>query len=218
MAAWQDPAAPVRGGAGFARGIGTYRLLAGICGGVLCMLLAGSVSARSLAALQKGPLPDRDPGALVAAYVEADADGLQTSSENWPLVRRFAVWEDGPGWDTVTIVTAAKVHKAQLRHGRATVRVRYDIFGTLYDDGDYNPVLKPPRSKSRTVTFRLIQRHGRWKIVAPQDGPRVGIAQLLDERYATYCREHDCAANRAIAALRAERARHPFAVTRSAQK
>jgi hypothetical protein len=179
---------------------------------VLFALAAGKLYGAPIALLQNGALPSGDPTALVAAFVDADANGLQTSSEYWPLVRRFAVWEDGPGWDTVTIVTAATVHAAQLRGRRATVRVQYAVFGTLHDDGDYNPVLKSARNRMQNITYRLIKQQGGWKIVAPQDGPRVVITQLLDDRYVEYCRQRDCATNRVIQALRAERDRHPFAV------
>lgn len=179
----------------------------------LFALLTPEVFAAPLAELLKGALPNGDPTALIAAFVDADANGLQTSSDYWPLVQRFAVWEDGPGWDTVSIVTSATVHAARRSGHKATVRVQYAVFGTLYDDGDYNPVLKPVRARTRNITYRLVQTKEGWKIVAPQDGPRVGIAQLLDDRYADYCRQHDCASNQVIQALRTEQVKHPFRVT-----
>jgi hypothetical protein len=182
---------------------------------ITAMLLvtgAGAARADTLAEMKAGKLPTGNPQALVRDFVDADAQGLQTSSDHWPLVRRFAVWADGPGWDTVTIVTEVEIGYAKIHGKRATVPVRYTVFGMLYDDGDFNPVLKPARKTTQKVTFRLVRRRDGWKIVAPQDGPRVSIPQLLDDRYKDYCETHDCKTNGTIQALRAEQEKHPFGI------
>lgn len=178
-------------------------------------LLAGMAFGRSpqaatLEEIARGELPSGDPVALVSLFIEADANGLQTSGEHWPLVQRFAIWQDAPGWDTVTVVTSARLLGSRIEGDVARVRVRYGVLGIMYEGEHGNPILEALPASAQEIEYTLERQGGVWKIVAPQDGPRISIGHALEVRYARYCGTHDCEREPAIRALRREAESGPF--------
>ncbi len=121
------------------------------------LMFCGALHAASLEEIANGQLPVLDPVALVSLFVEADADGMQTSGEHWPLVRRFTVWLDAPGWDTVTVVTLARVLGARIEGDAASFRVRYGVLGIMYEGEHGNPILEPLASRVQEFDYTLEQ-------------------------------------------------------------
>lgn len=153
-----------------------------------------------------GPLPDSDPAALLAAYLRADAWGLQLSSENWPLVTRFTTWQDGPGWDTSAVVESAEIIGRRDLGKRAEVTVRVRKIGDLHGDGEMMPVLDTTTAGTVTRKFILenLGKNGEvhWKIVEPQDGPHLAVDYVLVDLIPAWCGKRDCRQTEAYRVLR----------------
>lgn len=178
---------------------------------LLAVLAFGrSPQAATLGEIARGEPPSAEPVALVSLFIEADADGLQTSGEHWPLVQRFAIWQDAPGWDTVTVVTSARLLGSRIEGDVARVRVRYGVLGIMYEGEHGNPNLEALPATTQEIEYTLERQGGAWKIVAPQDGPRISVRHALEVRYAKYCGAHDCEREPAIRALRREGQSGPF--------
>lgn len=153
-----------------------------------------------------GPLPDSDPVALVGAFMRADAWGLQLSSENWPLVTRFATWADGPGWDASAVVEWAEIASHRESGKRSEITVRMRKIGDLHADGDYMPVLDTSTAGTETRKF-ILENVGKgdqahWKIVEPQDGPHIAVDYVLADLLPAWCGKRDCRKTAAYRILR----------------
>lgn len=141
-------------------------------------------------------VPDSDPVALVEAFLKADAQGLQSSSENWPLVTRFTTWLDGPGWDTSTVVEGAEIADRRLSGRRAEIAVRMRKIGELHADGENMPVLESAGETLVTRRF-VLENVGKgeephWRIVEPHDGPYLAVDFVLTKVLPNWCGERGC--------------------------
>jgi hypothetical protein len=173
------------------------------------VLSGGSVQKATAATITppwSGPVPDNDPAALLGAFMRADAQGLQVSSGNWPLVTAFATWEDGPGWDTSTIVEWAEVAEHHDLGKRSDITVRMRKIGDLHSDGDGMPVLDTSTAGMETRKF-ILQNVGKggethWKIVEPQDGPHLAVDYALMKILPDWCGKRDCTKTTAYRVLR----------------
>lgn len=153
-----------------------------------------------------GAVPDGDPAALVTAFIQADAWGLQTGS-HWPLVQTFTTWPDGPGWDFAMVVESAEIVSHRTHGAREEVVVLVKVLGRLASDGETMPVFDASRAGVTTRTF-VLENVGagaasgpRWKIVAPQDGPHVSVGYALGVRLPQWCGPRDCTGTAAFKAL-----------------
>jgi len=153
-----------------------------------------------------GPVPANGPAALLEAFLLADAQGLQLSSDNWPLVTEFTTWEDGPGWDTSTIIEWAEVAGHHDSGDRSEITVRMRKIGELHSDGYGMPVLDTSTAGMETRKF-ILQNVGkggaiRWKIVEPQDGPHLAVDYALMKILPDWCGKQDCSKTKAYRVLR----------------
>jgi hypothetical protein len=177
-----------------------FALISGAIDGTKCSPITAATAAQTTAATERtpwsGPVPDNDPGALLGAFMRADAQGLQLSSDYWPLVTRFAVWEDGPGWDTSAVVEWAEVSQRRDSASRSVITVRMRKIGDLHADGDTMPVLDTSTAgiETRTFILRNVGKGGQthWKIVKPQDGPHIGVDYALMKVLPDWCGKRDC--------------------------
>jgi hypothetical protein len=171
----------------------------------------------------RGALPDQDATALLSAFVRADAWGLQTSSGLWPLVSRFTTWEDGPGWDTVTVVESAEIIGRRNNWRQAEITVRYRKLGELHADGDMLPVLDPATQPYERVTYVLEDkgdgdRRVAWKLLSPQLAPHLSVGYVMTVLLPRWCGNRDCRstdAYRRIAHRHAACAPSPIPINRA---
>ena len=130
-------------------------------------------------------VPDGDPVALVRAYVQADAWGLQSGSEHWPLLQRFAVWQDGPGWDVSALVESAEIVSHHEDGRRAEVVVVMRKIGDLNADGEGLPVIETGTAGTIQRRFVVLNQGSaaapRWRIAEPQDGPHLAVDFVLQK-------------------------------------
>jgi hypothetical protein len=151
------------------------------------------------------PLPDHDPVEILQAFIQADAWGLQTGG-SWQLVMKFTTWEDGPGWDSSSIIESAQIVAVKRSGARAEIGVRYRKLGDLGTDGEGLPTLDVSAAGVETITFTLEDRGlpgaRRWKIVGPQDGPRLSVGYAFDLLLPKWCARRDCRKNPAYQFLK----------------
>ena len=89
------------------------------------VIAPGPASSKVSAPPWTGAIPGNDPGDLLKAFIQADAWGLQTGG-HWSLVKQFATWTDGPGWDSSAVIESAEIlHRRDLGAAtEITVRMR----------------------------------------------------------------------------------------------
>jgi hypothetical protein len=180
----------------------------------------GSVLAGGVVEPWRGDVPDRDPAALLAAFIQADAWGLQTSSEYWPLVKRFTVWEDGPGWDASSIIESARILDRKDSPGRVVFTLRYRKLAEMHADGEGKPVLDAVKPAWEDARFILEQQAGtgRWRIVEPQSHPHLSVGYALAVVLPDWCGPGLCRGSKAARLLgqwQATCAVSPIAINRT---
>ena len=99
-----------------------------------------------------------------------DAEGKFLDSKNWPEVQKLAIWEDGPGWDSVYYISDFKILTESYSPDKknAEVEVEYHYIGEKLGNDPYRSL-----EKNEKVKFKLIQDGQTWKITAPQREPRL---------------------------------------------
>ncbi len=137
-------------------------------------------------------VPTNDPEELVKAFCQADNDGLFTSSAGWPLVQKFTVWEDGPGWDIGYVVKSFKTSLIENTGVIARVEVTYDILGRLaHSRPDGGWTIDTADGGVRRIVYRLQQKHGVWRIVEPQLPPHVSVKYAI-KHIGNECGKYEC--------------------------
>lgn len=125
--------------------------------------------------------PDDDPCQLVEAFIAADSEGMQTSSEYWPLVQRFTDWKDGPGYDEVTVVRSYDINSLSVNDNGASVSVTYEVIGRMYQTGNsscpsgYCQQIDSTVKGRQSVVFLLRTDGTRWWIASPSEGPKISV-------------------------------------------
>lgn len=168
----------------------------------------------------QGPLPN-DPRGVLAAFIRADAWGLQTSSAAWHWVGEMTVWQDGPGWDTTTLVDSAEIASPRIGRDEARFTVRYHSLGTVHTDGYGQPVLDTGSAGLEQKVFKLVRVQGRWKVAEPQDQPHLSVGYVLGVQIPAWCGARDCSNNAAYRFLvehQAACAASPIPLNRSCAK
>ncbi len=161
---------------------------------MLLTIVAGAADAEPSASSWPWPIPDREPTALLTAFIQADAWGLQSSGHDWPLVKRFTTWEDGPGWDRSAIVESAEIVGRKEDGRRSELTVRYRKLAELSTDGAGKPVIDETVASWESVTFVLEKQTGTaaWRLIEPQDGPRLSVGYALDVLLPRWCGPDAC--------------------------
>jgi hypothetical protein len=137
-------------------------------------------------------IPSDDPEKLVRAFCRADGFGMVDSSEYWLLLQKYTVWEDAPGWDTGYAVSSFKVVTKTRTKNAAQIEVTYDIIGSLEptrEDGGWK--IDKNEGGIKHVVFHVEQRNGQWKILSPQNPPRLS-AEYAIAFIGNRCGKYDC--------------------------
>ena len=153
-----------------------------------------------------GVVPGNTPGDLLKAFIQADAWGLQTGG-HWSLVKQFATWTDGPGWDSSAVIESAEILDRRDLGAATEITVRMSKLGDLGTDDSGMPRLDA--STAGVVTRRFVlaavreigAKDARWKIVEPQDGPHLSVGYALNVLLPRWCDKRDCTNNDAFRAL-----------------
>ena len=153
---------------------------------------------------------DEDPRALIVQFVDADAQGLQTSSEYWPLVKRFTDWPDSPGWDFAFVAKSYKVGRVAISGNSATVPVTYKLVGTRTSASSpmcptgVCKALERAMAKQTIITYHLKKVDARWVVEGPQNGPIVNVRFAYNQAMQNNgtCLRGDCSIDPVVRTLR----------------
>lgn len=132
---------------------------------VAALLVAGAAISRA------GESYPGAPASVVAAFVEADGEGLALDGATVPDVLKYTTWEDAPGYDTFTVMTSYDIGEVGYDGGKAFVNITYHIVGTIS-----GMKFTPRKASDKTVTFEVVKQGGKWKITDPQNEPHLTIA------------------------------------------
>lgn len=116
------------------------------------------------------------PEAAVEAYCRSDFNGDGLDSDSVKKLWQYTTFEDGPGYDTVTIISGFKVVSTQMiSTNMARVTVKYN---TLVKDAEIyeQPIIK---KGVETTVYKLQKQGGRWKITAPQLQPHISLERMI---------------------------------------
>ena len=121
------------------------------------------------------------PASVTAAYIEADGAGLALDGETAPKLLSFTTWDDAPGWDSFVVIKSYDIASAGWENDKqhpkngdkADVEIVYHVLGSM------NGLVFVPKPADETVTFDLVRKKGRWKIVKPQIPPHLFLPDAI---------------------------------------
>lgn len=106
-------------------------------------------------------------------YLRLDSEGKGLSSDGFQELKKYTLWEEAPGWDTVTVIGGYSIDSLQTADTRGKASVTYKRLGVL--SSRFEP------SGPETVTYFLRQDKGTWRVDGPQLMPHVSLA-VIEER------------------------------------
>jgi hypothetical protein len=113
------------------------------------------------------------PASVVAAFIEADGEGLALSSDTFKQLVRYAVWPDAPGWDTFTVIKSYAIGEVGWTGKKASVQITYDVVGT------FSALTFTPKPEKEAISFELRKRKDKWKIISPQLQPHLFVVSAI---------------------------------------
>jgi len=109
------------------------------------------------------------PASVVAAYIEADGEGLALDGDTADAVLKYTAWKETPGWDSYTVIKSYDIGEVGHTGNKASVQITYHVVGQV--SGPEFTV----KSSEEKVTFELEKKNGKWRITDPQIGPHLTI-------------------------------------------
>lgn len=113
------------------------------------------------------------PASVVAAYVEADGEGLALEGDTSSEVLKYAIWKETPGWDSYTVIKSYDIVEVGRTGDKASVQITYHVVGEVS-----GPEFTA-KTATEKVTFGVVKKNGKWKIAGPQIGPHVTIESAI---------------------------------------
>lgn len=123
----------------------------------------------------------QDPAELVKKYVQLDYKGARLDAASQQVLHPYIEWRDEPAWGSVVVVDdyAVLEHTKDwqiLSMVEVYIPVDYQVLGTLYwDTAAFLPDVGVER-----IRFHVEGTSMRWKIVAPQIPPHVGVSRMIN--------------------------------------
>lgn len=111
-------------------------------------------------------------GVIVQVYCALDAMAAGISSATVPYILELTDWEDGPGWDMVTLIDGFEIVDETYKGGLAQVTVKYSITAEL-TPAPQGGAIQKFQKKTETAVFKLKQTGQTWKITQPQNRPHI---------------------------------------------
>lgn len=124
------------------------------------------------ASLHAGDYPG-SPASVVAAYIEADGEGMALDAETASGVVRFTTWDDVQTGDSFVVIKSYEIGAVAWEGDKAGVEITYAVLGRL--DG----FKFTPEAKKEEVWFDLVKKKGQWKIVKPKLPPHLTVAGAI---------------------------------------
>lgn len=128
------------------------------------MLLAGLV----LGGVSPADAVEFGPQGIVRQFCRADGLGKRVSVAGWDEIAPLVAWSYEPAWDHVALITGYEVGSPRVVAPNVIgVEVNYAVIGQLSALGFDAAV------HLETVTFRLDDKAGRWRIIGPPPAPHI---------------------------------------------
>jgi hypothetical protein len=113
------------------------------------------------------------PASVVAAYIEADGEGLALEGETSSAVLKYATWTETPGWDSFTVIKSYDIGEVGTTGSKGSVQIIYHVVGQIS-----GPEFTA-KTADKEVTFEVVKKNGKWKIAGPQIGPHLTIESAI---------------------------------------
>ncbi len=123
----------------------------------------------------------KDPADVVKKYAELDFKGARLEAGTQEVLFPYIAWAGEPAWGTVVVVDRYDVlnHTSDwniLSLLEVVIPVEYQVLGTMYWE---TAVFLPERRVER-VSFHVKGQSHRWRLIAPQIPPHVGVKRMIN--------------------------------------
>jgi hypothetical protein len=119
------------------------------------------------------------PASVVAAYVEADGEGLALDGETAPALLKYVVWTETPGWDSYTVIKSYDIGEVGYSGDKASA-VKASVQIIYHVVGEVSGPEFTAKTADEEVTFEVVKKNGKWKISEPQIGPHLTIEGAIN--------------------------------------
>jgi len=123
------------------------------------------------------------PQVVLDKFLKLDFDGARLDSNGMKRVFPLTDWKDMPGYDSSIIVRGYTAGTPQIRGGRATIVVTYDVVGMIAGNTMWEPYTANSSSESFKdqvkISYELILNRGSWKIHGPDEVPHISLEVAL---------------------------------------
>ncbi len=123
----------------------------------------------------------KDPADVVKKYVELDFKGARLEAGTQEVLFPYIAWEGEPAWGTVVVVDRYDVldHTSDwsiLSLLEVLIPVDYRVLGTMY----WHTAAFLPEHRVERVSFHVKGHAHRWRLIAPQIPPHVGVKRMIN--------------------------------------
>ena len=145
----------------------------------------------------------KNPADVVRKYARLDYKGTRLESISQEVLHPYTTWTEEPFWGKVVVIDGYDVldhtkHWDIISMLEVVIPVEYRILGIMYRES----VMFFPETRVEQVRFHVKAKLGRWRIIAPQFPPHVGLKRMIHYVRYAILQETDPARRDRLTALR----------------
>jgi hypothetical protein len=123
----------------------------------------------------------RDPAEVVRKYAQLDYKGARLAAQSRQVMYPYIDWTDEPVWGSVVVIDEYTVLEQTkdwdiVDMTEVVIPVEYRVLGTMY----WETATFHEEPRVERIGFRIKGRTMRWRIVAPQVPPHVGLKRAIN--------------------------------------
>jgi hypothetical protein len=123
------------------------------------------------------------PQVVLDKFLKLDFEGARLDSEGFKKLFPLTDWKDAPGYDSSIIVRGYKAGPPEVRGGKATIVVTYDVVGMIAGNTTWEAYAGNASAETFKdqvkISYELILRNGSWKVHGPNEAPHISIDVAL---------------------------------------